>query len=182
MPPPTGKVAIIGAGEVGATIAYALLLRSIATDIFLIDTNTEKCRAQVQDLSDGAFLSSARIHQGTWEDARQCDIVVVTAGAKQQPGEPRLELTKRNLQILKSIISAIKPFRENAILLMVTNPVDVMTQFAQRLSGLPKCQVFGSGTLLDSARLRHSLMKKINVSCRPWEIYRSEEPKTFSSL
>ncbi|KAI9839343.1 MAG: hypothetical protein M1838_004382, partial [Thelocarpon superellum] len=117
----------------------------------------------VQDLSDAASLSNARILEGTHRDAGQSDIIVVSAGAKQRDGDTRLDLIGRNLQILKSVIDAMQPLRRDAILLLVANPVDVLTHFAQQLSGLPKKQVLGSGTSLDSVRLAGTLSQKLEV-------------------
>src|ERR1700730_3110622 len=150
----SSKVAVIGAGSVGATIAYALLMRKVASEILLVDIVPEVINGQVLDLSDSAFLSSTVIRGGTYQEAGQCDVIVITAGAKQNPGESRTELIGRNYNILKSVIGSMQPFNKDAILMLVANPVDVLTSIAQKLSGLPKKQVFGSGTFLDSGRLR----------------------------
>jgi len=158
------RVAIIGAGSVGATIAYALLLKKMSSEIVLVDIVEETARGQVLDLSDAGFVTSTRIRQGDFQEAGQCDIVIVTAGAKQKPNETRVELIERNYQILSSVISKMKPFNPNVILLIVANPVDILTCIAQKLSGLPKNQVFGSGTFLDSARLRLELASILKVA------------------
>jgi len=158
------RVAIIGAGSVGATIAYALLLQKISSEIVLVDIVEETARGQVLDLSDAGFVTSARIRQGNFQEAGQCDIVIVTAGAKQKRNETRVELIERNYNILSSVISKMKPLNPNIILLIVANPVDVLTYIAQKLSGLPKNQVFGSGTFLDSARLRLELANILKVA------------------
>lgn len=158
-----GSIAIIGAGSVGSAVAYSLLLRQVVADIVLIDIDHDLCQAQVQDLSDSTFLSNVRIRQGNLNDAQKADIIIITAGAKQRPGDTRLGLIDRNFQILKSILKELQPIRSDAILLIVANPVDILTLFAQRLSGLPKGQVLGSGTLLDSIRLTRILASKLKV-------------------
>lgn len=158
------SIAIIGAGSVGSAIAYSLLLRQIVADLILVDIDPSICRAQVQDLSDATFLSNVRIRVGTNDDAKNADIIIVTAGAKQRPGDTRLDLIDRNLKVLKSVLEGLKPIAKDAILLVVANPVDVLTLFAQKLSGLPRGQVLGSGTLLDSIRLKRILASKLQVS------------------
>ncbi|TPX59708.1 L-lactate dehydrogenase [Powellomyces hirtus] len=159
------KVAIIGGGgSVGATAAYAILLRKCASEIVLVDLDEAKCKAQVLDLSDAAFLSDTTIRFGTPKEAGQCDIVVITAGAKQRPGETRVDLIDRNKSILESVINSMKPFKKETVLLLVSNPVDVLTFIAQKLSGLPESQVLGSGTFLDSVRLRVELADVLNVA------------------
>jgi L-lactate dehydrogenase len=160
----SSKVAVIGAGSVGSTIAYALLMREVCSEILLVDIVPEVVYGQVLDLSDSAFLSSTVIRGGTYQEAGQCDVIVITAGAKQNPGESRTELIGRNYNILKSVIGSMQPLNKDAILMLVANPVDVLTSIAQKLSGLPKKQVFGSGTFLDSGRLRLILSKVLRVS------------------
>jgi L-lactate dehydrogenase len=157
------RIAIIGAGSVGATCAYALLLRRICSQILLVDTDITRLQAQVQDLSDAAFLSSTRVRSATPAEAGQCDIIVITAGAKQREGESRRDLVHRNYAIIRSVIGDMSPIRKDAVLLLVSNPVDVLTYFAQKLSGLPNGQVIGSGTFLDSVRLRSALAEQIQV-------------------
>jgi L-lactate dehydrogenase len=159
----SGSIAIIGAGSVGSAVAYSLLLRQVVADIILVDINHDLCQAQVQDLSDATFLSNVRIRQGTLEDAQKADIIIITAGAKQKPGDTRLDLIDRNLKVLKSILQSLQPIRSDTILLIVANPVDILTLFAQRFSGLPQSQVLGSGTLLDSIRLTRILASKLKV-------------------
>ncbi len=156
-------IAIIGAGSVGSTIAHSLLIRRVVADIILVDIDEALCRAQVEDLSDGTFLSNVRIRQGSFKDASQADIIIVTAGAKQRPGDTRLDLIDRNFRVLKSVLEGMKPMRQDAILLLVANPVDVLTSAAMRMSGLGPGQVIGSGTLLDSVRLTRLLASKLKV-------------------
>lgn len=158
------RIAIIGAGSVGATCAYALLLRRICSQILLVDTDIPRLQAQVQDLSDAAFLSSTRVCSATPTEAGQCNIIVITAGAKQRDGESRRDLIGRNYAILKSVIGDMGQIRKDAVLLLVSNPVDVLTYVAQRLSGLPNGQVIGSGTFLDSVRVRSAVAEQIQVA------------------
>ena len=165
MAPPSGigRVAIIGAGSVGSTCAYVLLLRRITSEILLVDIDSSLQQAQVQDLSDAAFLSNTKVLPATFREAGQCDIIVITAGAKQRDGESRIDLLDRNYIILDSVIKQMKPFRSDAVLLLVSNPVDVLTCFAQKMSDLPRSQVIGSGTFLDTIRLRSSLAEQAQV-------------------
>jgi L-lactate dehydrogenase len=162
--PTTTTIAIIGAGYVGSAIANALLLRQVARDIILVDIDEDLCRAQVQDLSDAAFLSATRVTQGSYRDASLCDIIVIAAGIGPRFDESRLGLIDKNLEMLKQVLGAMRPLREDAIVVIVANPVDLLTYFAQQLSGLPRCQVFGSGTSLDSVRLRTALAERLQVS------------------
>lgn len=157
------RIAIIGAGSVGSTCAYALLLRRVSSDILLFDVDKTRLQAQVQDLSDAAFLSNTRVRPSTAAEAGQCNIIVITAGAKQREGESRRDLVDRNYIILQSVIQELSPIKKDAVLLLVSNPVDVLTYLAQKLSGLPHAQVIGSGTFLDSMRLRSALAEQIQV-------------------
>jgi L-lactate dehydrogenase len=188
----TSRIAILGSGEVGSTIAYSLILNPVAGEILLVDPKEEVRDAQVQDLSDATFHgdTSTSVRAGTHKEAGQCDIVIITAGAAQKKGkliasslphiepctdyvlgESRTDLVGRNLKILGSAIEDMKPFREDTIILLVTNPVDILTYFAQKFSGLPKEQVIGSGTFLDSARLRGILSKKCGVAASSIDAY-----------
>ncbi|KAJ4354956.1 hypothetical protein N0V95_003365 [Ascochyta clinopodiicola] len=169
----TSSIAIVGAGDVGATIAYSLIMNPIAGDILMIDPKEEVRDAQVQDLSDATFHgnTSTRVRAGTHKEAGQCDIIVFTAGAKQKKGESRTDLIGRNKSILKSAISDMQPFADHTVLLLVANPVDVITYFAQEYSSLPKSQVIGSGTFLDSARLRGVLASKAQVAASSIDAY-----------
>ncbi|KAH0364850.1 L-lactate/malate dehydrogenase, partial [Aureobasidium melanogenum] len=169
----TSKIAILGSGEVGSTIAYSLILNPVAGEILLVDPKEDVRDAQVQDLSDATFHgdTSTQVRAGTHKEAGQCDIVVITAGAAQKKGESRTDLVGRNLKILGSAIEDMKPFREDTIILLVTNPVDILTYYAQKFSGLPKNQVLGSGTFLDSARLRGILAQKCGVAASSIDAY-----------
>ncbi|KAJ3159248.1 hypothetical protein HDU86_001851 [Geranomyces michiganensis] len=152
-------------GYVGALVAYALIVRRVASEILLVDLDQARCDAQVLDLSDAAHLYDTHVRSAaTPTEAGQCDIVVICAGAKQRPGETRIDLVGRNKTILASVIDSMKPFKKETVLLLVSNPVDVLTYIAQKLSGLPAGQVIGSGTFLDSVRLRGELAKTLDVA------------------
>ena len=160
----TSRIAIIGAGDVGAAIAFACIMNHAAGEILLLDVKPTFLDAQVLDLNDAAYRGTPSVRSGTYDEAGQCDIIVVTAGAKQRPGESRLELIGRNIEILGDVIGRMRPFKKDAILLLVANPVDVLTCFAQEVAGLPREQVIGSGTFLDSIRLRKRISEKSGVS------------------
>ncbi|KAJ6260013.1 hypothetical protein Dda_5658 [Drechslerella dactyloides] len=159
-------IAIIGAGSVGCTIAHTLMLRRVCAEVRLVDIAEDLCRAQVQDLQDATYLTNVRIKYATPQEAGQSDIIVITAGAKQKPGETRLDLIEKNYKVLGSVLKGLQPINPQSIILLVANPVDVLTHFAQQMSGLPKNQVLGSGTLLDSIRLRGLLAQRLEV-CIP---------------
>ncbi|CAO2652071.1 Nn.00g003540.m01.CDS01 [Neocucurbitaria sp. VM-36] len=169
----TSQIAILGAGDVGATIAYSLIMNPVAGEILIVDPKEEVRDAQVQDLSDATFHgnTSTRVRAGTHKEAGQSDIVVITAGAKQKKGESRTDLIGRNKAILESAISDMQPFKATTVLLLVANPVDVLTYFAQQFSSLPKHQVLGSGTFLDTARLRGLLAAKAGVAASSIDAY-----------
>lgn len=159
------KVSIIGCGNVGATTAYALLLDGVITDLALIDNNQEKAEGILLDLEHSLpFTSYIKLSGGS--DYALCsgsDIVIVTAGKKQAEGETRLNLIKANRAIFEDIIPKITKAAPNTILMIVTNPVDVLTYEAQRISGFPASRVFGTGTTLDTSRLRFHISEKINI-------------------
>ena len=159
------KIAIIGAGAVGATTAYAIMWKNIAAEIILVDTDLERCKGEVLDLSDTVpFSCTSCLRQGTPVDASQADIIVIAAGARQQPGQKRVELLNLNWDIVTSIIQSLRPINKNAIIIMVTNPVDCMTCCAQQVCELPKEQIIGSGTYLDTQRLTGLLSRQMLVA------------------
>lgn len=159
------KIAIIGAGAVGATTAYAAAIRNIAAEIVLIDVNEQKEEGEVMDIRDGICLvETGCIKRGDFKNAADADIIIITAGLAQKPGETRLDLVNKNKEILKSIFKGIGKIKSSAIVIMVANPVDVLTYLAQKISGLPKNQVFGSGTTLDTARLKAEIGRRLKVS------------------
>ena len=159
------KITVIGAGSVGSTVAYTLLLKNLASEIILIDVNETREEGEVMDMHDALpFVETGDIKRGDFKDASDADIIVITAGLPQKSGETRLDLVKKNKEIVQSIFNQITPIKESAIIIMVTNPVDVMTFLAQEISGLPKNQVFGTGTDLDTARLKSALSETLGVN------------------
>jgi len=158
------KVVIVGAGAVGSTFAYTLALRGVADEIVLIDANRDLAKGQALDMAHGqAFFPSIQIRDGGAADYADASLVVITAGAKQQPGESRLGLVQRNAAIVQSCVDEIKAQQSAAVVLIVANPVDVLTFVAHKRSGWPRGRVFGSGTVLDSARFRQQLSKRCGV-------------------
>ena len=152
------KVVIIGAGNVGTTLAYTLQITGATTEIILIDSNQELAEGQVMDMNHGLpFVPPVHIHAGAYPDCKGADVIVITAGARQKPGETRLDLVDRNAHICKNIVGSITPYTREALFLVVTNPVDVMTFVVAKQSGFPSRQVIGSGTVLDTARFRYLL-------------------------
>ncbi|KAG0248894.1 hypothetical protein BG011_009810 [Mortierella polycephala] len=158
------QMAIIGAGSVGSAIAFACLMRSVVSEILINDYDKKTCEGQVLDLQDAAFVSSTNVRIGTPKECGQSDIIVITAGARQRPGETRDELVQRNEDILRSVLDGMKPIKSTAILVLVANPVNILTCMAQKLSGLPLSQVIGTGTHLDSVRFRVAIKEKLKVS------------------
>lgn len=159
------KVTIVGAGFVGATAAYALAISGSVSELVLIDVNRDKAQGEVMDLRHGAsFFKPVKITAGDYVDAAGSDIVILTAGAGQNPGETRLDLSRRNTDIFKKIIPAVVKSCPGAILLVVSNPVDVLTYVTIKLSGLPAGRVLGSGTVLDSSRFRQTISEHCGVA------------------
>lgn len=166
------KISIIGAGSVGATTAYALMIHSMATEIVIVDVNKEKTLGEVLDLSHGAdFVKPVNIIAGEYEDTKDSDIIIITAGAAQKPGETRIELVNKNVKIMKSIVPNVVKNSPNAILLVVSNPVDILSAIVYELSGFPKERVIGSGTVLDTSRLKYELGKELNLDPRDIQTY-----------
>ena len=161
------KIMIVGTGNVGASIAFALInQRTAVNEVILTDIIAKDAEGEAMDLRDALAVapSYVRIKNGTYKDAKDCDIVVITAGAAQKPGETRLELLKKNVNILKGMIEQIMASGFNGIFLVVTNPMDVLTYYTMKFSGLPAERVIGSGTVLDSARLRSRIADYLNVN------------------
>lgn len=159
------KIGIIGAGNVGSATAFALLIQGIARKIVLIDANEKRAEAEAADIAHAApFSYAGKIKAGTYKDLEGAKVVIVTAGANQKPGEPRTALLERNVKIFENIIPQIVHNAPNCILLIAANPVDIMTAVALKLSNFPQERVFGSGTILDSARFRTLLGYHLSVS------------------
>ena len=161
----SSKITIIGAGSVGSTIAYNLSNNNIASEIVLIDINKEKVEGEVMDIVQGTcFRDPISVVAGDYEDAKDSDIVIITSGIARKPGQTRIELTQTNVNILKSITPQIVKEAPNALYIIVSNPVDIMTYVFTKISGLPENQIIGSGTLLDTARLRFGLSEHFEVA------------------
>lgn len=161
----SSKITVIGAGSVGSTIAYTLSTGDIASEIVLIDIKKEKVEGEVMDIIQGtSFRDPISVVAGDYADAKDSDIVIITSGIARKPGQTRLELTQTNVDILKTITPQIVKAAPNALYIIVSNPVDIMTYVFTRLSGLPERQIIGSGTILDTARLRFALAKHFNVA------------------
>lgn len=161
----SSKITIIGAGSVGATIAYTLSKEDIASELVLIDINKNKAEGEVMDIIQGTyFRDPISIIAGDYEDAKDSDIVIITSGIARKPGQSRLELNQTNVNILKDITPDIVKAAPNAKYIIVSNPVDIMTYVFTKISGLPENQIIGSGTVLDSARLRCGLSNHFNVA------------------
>ena len=161
------KVAIIGAGFVGSSSAFALMQKGIFNELVLIDANKARAEGEAMDISHGlAYSNSMRIYAGEYEDISDAKIIIITAGAAQKVGETRLDLIKKNSKIMTSIVNEIVRVKAEGLLLIVANPVDVLTQVALKVSGFGKERVFGSGTVLDTARLKYLLSEKLRVDTR----------------
>jgi L-lactate dehydrogenase len=166
------KISIIGAGSVGATTAYALTLSGLANELVLVDMNKEKAEGEALDLNHGAaFIDPVKIKAGDYCDTKDSDIVIVTAGVAQKPGETRIELVNKNIKIFESIIPEAAKYSPESILLIVSNPVDILSCKAYELSGFPKERVIGSGTVLDSSRLKYEISKRLNTDPRDVQTY-----------
>lgn len=171
-PLPRRKGVIIGTGQVGMAIAYAMLIQNTLDEMVLVDVNRDKAEGEVMDLVHGLpFVEPTRIMAGTLADGSDADIVIITAGAKQRPGETRLDLVQRNVAIFRDMIPEIVRHCPDALLLVVSNPVDIMTYVTLRLSGFPSHSVLGSGTVLDTARFRYLLAQKLMIDPRSLHAY-----------
>ena len=161
------KISIIGAGAIGATTAFALLQKGVAREIVINDINQEKALGEVLDLMHGSALASpCNVTLGSLEDTKDSNIIIITAGVAQKPGETRLDLIDKNYNIFKSFVPTLAKLSPNAILLVVSNPVDILAYMTYKLSGFPKERVIGSGTVLDTTRLRSLLGKYFGVDGR----------------
>ena len=159
------KVGIIGAGSVGATTAFALIMKGVARKVVLIDSNQKKAEAEAEDIAHATpFAYANKIKAGNYDDLKGCEIVIVTAGANQKPGETRIDLLGRNVKIFESIIPQIAKAAPDCILIITANPADIMTEVDIKLSGFPRERVIGSGTVLDTARFRTLLGYHLGIS------------------
>lgn len=161
------KVAVIGCGFVGSSIAFSLIQRGLFSEMVLIDANQDKAEGEAMDLSHGLpYTATMDIHVGNYDDIADCALVIVTAGANQKPGETRIDLIDKNVAILKHIVPEISKRNYEGVLMIVSNPVDILTYAAYKISGFPAHRVIGSGTVLDTARLKNLLGEHLDVDSR----------------
>ncbi len=166
------KVGIVGAGMVGSAAGFAIALQGIATQMVFVDQNADLARAQAQDVAHAVpFASSTVVEAGGYADLAGAGVVILAAGVNQAPGETRLDLLARNAAVFRAVLAQVQPVAPDALLLIATNPVDIMTHVAQELSGLPPERVIGSGTILDTARFRSLLGQHLGISPRSVHAY-----------
>ncbi len=160
-----GKISVIGAGAVGATIANDLMIQGVASEIVLVDVNKKKALGEALDIYQGApFCSPAVVRAGEYSDAAGSDIVIITCGMARKPGMTRLDLAQVNVNILKDVAANVTQHAPDAIYIIVSNPVDVLTYVFHKISGIPENQIIGSGTILDTSRLQSALAKRFHIS------------------
>ena len=166
------KVTVLGAGNVGASIAFALAIKGLCSELLLIDINKPKAKGEAMDIMQGnAFCPSCDIHDGDYPDAADSDMVIITVGIARKPGQTRIDLCKTNAKIMASVMPEIVKYAPHACYLVVSNPVDVLTYEAIRVSGLDPKQVIGSGTVLDSSRLRTCLADHAGLNIKNIHAY-----------
>lgn len=166
------KIAIVGAGNVGSTFAFSLIISGVAREILLVDRDEKRAKGECMDLNHGAsFVSPVKITASGYEGCEGADIVVITAGARQKPGETRIDLIQRNAEIFKDIIPRITKHAKDAILLVVSNPMDILTYVTLKISGFAPNKVLGSGTVLDSSRFRYLISEHCRVDTRNVHAY-----------
>jgi len=170
------KVVIVGAGAVGSTFAYTLMRNGSASEIVLVDLDRERAAGEVMDLNHGLFFTPpVKIRAGDYDDCKGAAVIVITAGAKQKPGQSRIDLVGTNVRIVSDVMREVTARTRDAVVLVVTNPVDILTYFAITTSGMPEGRVMGSGTVLDSARLRYLLGQIYRVDERSIHAYMAGE-------
>ncbi|EXK25368.1 L-lactate dehydrogenase, partial [Fusarium oxysporum f. sp. melonis 26406] len=167
------QIAIVGVGQVGGAAAYSIILTSFVSELLLVDIDIDLRDGQVRDLSDVAYScnSSTRVRAASHHEAAKADIVVITAGSKHMIGQTTIDYTSRNMSIVREVVETMKPFRSDTILLVVSNPVDLLTSLAHEISGLPTSQVLGSGTFLDSVRLRGLMAMRAGIAANSIDIH-----------
>ncbi|SHI92638.1 L-lactate dehydrogenase [Clostridium cavendishii DSM 21758] len=168
----SNKISIIGAGFVGSTTAFALMDKGLASEMVIVDINKDRAEGEVMDLSHGAaFVKPVNIVAGDYEATKDSDIVIITAGIGPKPGESRLDIVNKNVSIFKSIVPEVVKYSPNSILLVVSNPVDVLTHITYKLSGFPANRVIGSGTVLDTSRFKYMLSEHFKIDARNVHTY-----------
>lgn len=159
------KVAIIGVGFVGASIAYALTLRNLAREIVLIDIDRQKAQGEALDIRHGIpYMGMAAVYAGDYKDCSDCDMIIITAGRNRRPGESRLNLIQDNSAIMKNVVDSIRPYYTSGVILVVSNPVDILVTLCDRWTGLPNGKVFGTGCILDSSRMTSLISDYVGLS------------------
>ena len=172
MPKRTGKVGLIGTGMVGSSFAYSLIQRSLANELVLIDANHQRAEGEAMDLNHGlSFVRPMRIYAGDYADLAEADVVVIAAGANQRPGQTRLDLLKINASIFRDIVPKVLEANQDGIIVVATNPVDILTQISAEIAGAQSHRVIGSGTILDTARFRYLLGTHYSVDPRSVHAY-----------
>lgn len=161
------KISVIGAGYVGATTAYALMLGGLSEEIVIVDLNKNKAIGEAMDIAHGAaFVRPVKVISGDYEDTKGSDIVIITAGAAQKPGESRIDLVNKNINIFRGLVPQVVKYSPDAIIIVVSNPVDILSYVTYKISGFPKERVIGSGTVLDTSRFRTLLAEYLDVDAR----------------
>ena len=159
------RIAVVGTGMVGSSFAYAAMIKGLAAEIIMIDVNEEREEGEVMDLRHGLIgTETGNVSGGHFEDCQNVDVIVITAGVAQKPGETRLDLVKKNTGIMKNIIKMMGKLRKDTVVIIVSNPVDILTYIAKKTIKLPENQIFGSGTSLDTSRLRYMVSEKLGVN------------------
>lgn len=173
MPNKLKKIGIIGCGAVGMSYAYSLLNQGIGDTLVLVDLNHERAQGEAMDLNHGLAFAPKKmeIYAGDYRDTSDCDLIVITAGVPQKEGDTRLDLLKKNAHVMKSIVGSIMEYGFNGIFLVATNPVDILSHIVWKESRLPKARVIGSGTILDTARLRFEISQKLNINSKNVHAY-----------
>lgn len=160
-----GKIAIIGAGYVGASICYALMLKMLAQEIVLIDSNEQKSQGEAMDIVHGIpYMGNSRVYAGSYKDCQDCDVIIITAGRNRRPGQLRTDLVEENTVILHQISMEIKKYYNGGVILVVSNPVDIMTYKMEQWMELPEGMVFGTGCILDTSRLVRQIAEYVKLS------------------
>ena len=159
------RIAVVGTGMVGSSFAYAAMIKGLSAELILVDASEEREMGEVMDLSHGLIgAKTGSVRGGDFKDCQDVDVVVITAGAAQKPGETRLDLVGKNIKILKSILKKMGELRSDTVVILVSNPVDILTYIAKQEIKLPQNQIFGSGTSLDTSRLRYNVSQKLGVN------------------
>ncbi len=159
------KITIIGTGSVGSTIAYTLAIEGTASEIVMIDVNNDKALGEALDIRQGTpFSAPCNIYAGSYVDAKDSDIVILTSGVARKPGQSRLDLAQTNVNILKAVAKEIVKYAPEATYIIVSNPVDILTYVFHKVSGIPESRIIGSGTILDTARLRSRISEYYGVN------------------